>query len=352
MIVVRTCFIIAMLFLFLPYGVGCLLTSCRSNLFSWITGLATLFTLFELFGLTFHAILGSLTLMTFLWCGVCFAMAIAGLCKKNKRQKRKIEKKKTPHRWTGGEAVLFFAAVCFFLLQTFNTVFRIYYGNWDDHIYCAIATSSWYTDTVNRYSPVSGILKSAFYDRQYTIPNWPVFSAVLSVLTGLHPATVFRTLLPLVEVPASYGIAYLILKIFFRKDEDRRYALLALLYIEIFTVITAERAGDSSGEFWAVVNCWSGKALSASIALPIVLLFLFRIENVSNKLDRRDAWIGLCMSSWGSCLFSASLFFLIPVEIAVWGGCYLLRTKRWRDFWKLSIAGSVPIVFAAFTYVF
>lgn len=351
MTVVRVCIVFVAVFFLFPYGTGSLFTSNKSKLYSWIFGLCLCFFLYQLLYLFFHITLGSLTVMTFLWLATCVAITSVSLLKTQRFQRNVLSISTFIQSWGHWDTILFFAVVVFFLLQTFNTVFRTYYGNLDDHYYCAIATTSLSTNTVNRFSPISGLLKDAFFNINYTLPAWPTFSASLALLTGVHPAIIYRTLLPLVETPAAYGITYLILRSFFKEPKDRKYALLALLYVEIFTVVTASRGGGESSEFWFVVNGWSGKALSASIALPLVLLFLLRVENAEGTAARRDAWLGLILAGWSCCMFAATLFFLIPVELAIWGLCYLLRTKRWKDIGGFTIAAALPIAFAAFTYL-
>ena len=351
MTAIRVCVIFAAVFFLLPYRIGRLFVSYKNKSYPWIVGLCFCFLLYELLYLIFHVTLGSLKVMTYLWLVACIVVASIGFWRTYRRKAKRLSSSDTSQSWEHWETILLFAVVAFFLLQAFNTVFRTYYGNLDDHYYCAIATSSLSTDTVNRYSPISGLLRPSFYEIDYTLPAWPTFSASLALLTGVHPAIIYRTLLPLVETPAAYGITYLILRSFFKEPKDRKYALLALLYVEIFTVVTASRGGGESAEFWFVVNGWSGKALSASIALPLVLLFLLRVENAEDAVARRDAWLGLILASWSCCMFAATLFFLIPVELAVWGLCYLLRTKRWKDIGGFAIAAALPTAFAAFTYL-
>ena len=349
---IRVFLIFALFFFLLPLGVGSAITSCKSSLFSLIIGLCFCFTIYELLYIIFHKALLPLLSMTALWIFICAVFSLLGYRKLYLL--RTVEHSFFSHSalvWEWQSTILLFFVIFLLLLQLFNTIFRTYYGNLDDHYYCAIATSSWYTNTANRYSPISGLLKGAFFSKQYTLPAWPTFSASLALLTGVHPAIIYRTLLPLVETPAAYGITYLILRSFFKEPKDRKYALLALLYVEIFTVVTASRGGGESSEFWFVVNGWSGKALSASIALPLVLLFLLRVENAKDAAARRDAWLGLILASWSCCMFAATLFFLIPVELAIWGLCYLLQTKRWKDIGGFAIAAALPTAFAAFTYL-
>lgn len=90
------------------------------------------------------------------------------------------------------------------------------------------AVVSYYTDTADRYAPQHIVEKSPFYDVQHCLSAWPIYCAMLSVITKVHPAIVFRTLLPLLEIPTVYYIAYLLLRAFF--PQNRKKAELALIF--------------------------------------------------------------------------------------------------------------------------
>ena len=326
MIALRTCLTFALVFFVLPYGVGCLAMPREKSALPWIFGLGCSFAVYEALSLIFHLTLGSLRVMTALWC-VLYLLAASGGFYRRKRQVRE------PHGVALGlardERILLGIAVALVAAQTLLLVFSSYYGNWDDQTYCANAVTSWYTDTLNRYAPESGFPKPAFYDPQYVVPGWTSFCASLAVLTGAHPAIVYRTLLPLVELPAAYGILYLLAAHFFK--DKRKHALTALILVEVFVLLAAERAGaDAAPEWWLVINCWSGKALAANIVTPLVLWLVLQLEDAA-PAPRRALWITLAAVCWGCTLISATLYFVVPVELAFWGGFYLLRTKRWKE---------------------
>lgn len=108
------------------------------------------------------------------------------------------------------------------VVQMLNTLLNAYYGNWDDETYCGTAVVSYYTDTADRYAPQHIVEKSPFYDVQHCLAAWPIYCAMLSVITKVHPAIVFRTLLPLLEIPTVYYIAYLLLRAFSRKTGKKQ----------------------------------------------------------------------------------------------------------------------------------
>ena len=112
---------------------------------------------------------------------------------------------------------------------------------------------------------------------------------------------------------------------------------LGLIYSQLFVLITAEKLAISS-EWWLVVNCWSGKALAFNIITPLILWCLFNIEDSSTE-ERPSYWKLLFLVCFAACLIAASLFMIVPLELAIWGMFYLFRTKRWKDTWKFALCG-------------
>lgn len=342
---VWTGIVLLLVFLVIPFGMGNVLIRCKNLLLTMLGGLFSSFCVFEVLAIIFHAALGSLRVLTVLWCVICMAAALAGWWKAVRGQRPEFDKRA---EWTLVEKILLFIAAALIVLQTMNVVLRVYYGNWDDETYCGAAVTSWYTDTVDRYAPGLGVLQPAFMRTQYNLAAWPVYSSMLAVLTGIHPAIIFRTILPLFEIPMAYYIDYLVIRSFWK--EHRGKALLALVYFQIFTLLAAERTYGTSGEWWLVVNIWTGKALTASIMIPLILWLLIQMEEHQAE-ESRARQIGrvLLFVCWAGCLISGSLFFVIPVELALWGGLYLLRTRRWNMLPGFALCGALPLLCALIT---
>lgn len=344
--VIQTCITLALVFVIFPLGIGNAWVRSKSYLLTMIGGLFFSFCIFEILAIVFHATLGSLRLMTLLWCGICFGISVwgwYGYYKGKRPQKAQTE------RWTHKQKIVLFIEVVLIMLQTLNTAINTYYGNWDDETYCGTAVTSWYTDTVDRYGPNSGVLQPAFYNQKYNIASWPVYSAMLAVLTGIHPAVIFRTILPLFEIPMAYFIAYLLLRCFLARERGK--ALLGLVYYQLLTLLTAENMPQTSGEWWLVVNCWTGKALTAAIMTPLILWVLIQLERSKDDYEKqKEFWKILLVVSWASCFISASLFFVVPMELAIWGGLYLLRTKRWTESFRFIVCGGPTALCAILTF--
>lgn len=321
------CGMLALVLLVIPFGMGNTLIRSKSLTLTLLGGLFASFCVFEVLAVIFHVTLGSLRVMIALWMVICLAVALHGWWR-FRRGHRPV--RQSAEAWTRMQRLLLVLVVALVLIQTLNTVLNAYYGNWDDETYCGTAVVSWYTDTVDRYAPNTGVLQPAFYNLTYNLAAWPVYSSLLAVLTGLHPAILYRTILPLFELPLAYYIAYLLLRCFWKNNRGK--ALLALLYFELFTLLAAQYTPQNSGEWWMVVNCWTGKALTAAIMTPLVLWLVIQLEESRQDPARVGAlWRTLLFVCWAGCFISATLHFVIPVELALWGGLYLVRTRRWKD---------------------
>ena len=342
-----TCVILVLVLGVIPFGMGNALLGGKSLHLTMLCGLFASFCVFEALALPFHAALGSLRLMTVLWCVVCGVVALWGFWK----FRRGMRPQPSPaQRWTRTQKLLLAVAVALILVQVLNTFLNVYYGNWDDETYCGTAAASWYTDTVDRYAPNSGVLQPAFYNDKYNIAAWPVYSSMLAVLTGVHPVILFRTVLPLFEIPLAYYIAYLLLRCFW--PQGRGKALLGLVYYILFTLLAAENMPQTSGEWWLVVNSWTGKALTNAIMIPLVLWLLIRLDQCRQDPEaQRTLWRVLLPVCWASCFISASLFFVVPMELVLWGGFYLVRTRRWGDIPRF-VACGLPVGLCALVTLF
>lgn len=331
--------------LVLPFGMG--LALCRNGKVSmtYFGGLTAGWTLFELLALLFHRMLWSLRVMTVLWLLLCVVAAIVGYFR---GRKRLTPKDKAPGpAWTISQKLLLVLVLLVVAALTLNTVLRTYYGNWDDETYCSVAVTSWYTDTVYRGSTTAGTPVEAFSNIQYMIADWPVYSASLAVLSGLHPAIVYRTLMPLLLIPSSWWIGGATLQVIFRKDRTR--TLMAMVLFQLLFLAAAEKMNGTGIEWWMVVNSWSGKAVGGGVILPMILWMIVELYHEPDGTARRECWKILFLTSCAGCLIAASLFFIVPVELAAWGAVYLLFTRRYREMTKLGACMLPPLVCAAAT---
>lgn len=314
--------------LVLPFGIGLALVPLRSTAQAYLTGLCASWGLYEILALVFHCTLWPLHIMTVLWVVLCAATACFGFYRQRAVLRQLHRNRKTEKTIPRKEWLLVAFVMVLGLAQAFHVVFSTYYGNWDDSTYCAIATTSWYTDTANRYSPNTGTLGEILYGGKYVLAFWPVFSASLAQLTGVHPAIVFRTIMPLFEVCLAYGILYLLARFFFPGNREK--ALWTMVVATVVILVAADKMQGNCAEWWLTVNPWTGKAIASNIMVPMILWILFHLEEAEAQ-QRRFWWRSLFAACLASCMVAGTMFVLVPAELAIWGVFYLARTRRWKD---------------------
>lgn len=332
--------------LVLPFGTGLFLCCSRKWGTVYFCGLMATWTLFGLLAMLFHATLGSLRWMTGVWMSLCVSMAVIGYLRGKDRFPWHLSRGGKVH-WTAAQKLLLTLVLAIVAAQTLNTVFRTYYGNWDDETYCAVAVTSWSTDTVNRCSTTAGTLLQPFYNLKYVLASWPVYSAALAILSGLHPTVIYRTLLPLMEIPFFWWIGSAILATLFRKDRTR--TLMAMLMFQLLFLVSAEKMTGTGIEWWIAVNCWTGKAVGGGVILSLILWQVMELYEAEDATTRADCWKILLLSSCAACFVSASLFFVVPVQLALWGSVYILFTRRYRVAWGFGLCMLPPLICATLT---
>lgn len=338
--------IFPLVFLIIPLGIGLLLIPSNSKAQVFITGLCASWSLFEILAILFHCTQWPLHVMTLLWLCICVGVASVGYFRKQDAVVCWFQSFQCrQNRW---ELALWGVLIVLVIAQTLSTVLGAFYGNWDDSTYCSIATTSWYTDTANRYSPQTGEWGTVLYDGQYVLAAWPLLSASIAQLTGIHPAIIFRTLMPLIDVPLAYWILYLLARFFF--VEDRKKAVVTVIVAVVINLVTANQMGQNSAKWWLILNPWTGKAIASNIMVPMILWILFCMESVIGKPEHRNWWHTLFLACMASCFVAGTMFVLVPVELAIWGTLYLVRTRRWRDSLYFLVCGAFPLVCLLFVY--
>ena len=142
--IVRVCAVLLLALFVVPFGMGEAFINARDKRLVYFGGLFASLTVFEILMLIFHAAMGSLRVMTALWCLLCGAVAVYGWCKYG----RSVGKnglafvRASLKDWTRTEKLLLAVCLGLVVLQIANTVFNVTYKNWDDETYCANAVGA------------------------------------------------------------------------------------------------------------------------------------------------------------------------------------------------------------------
>lgn len=152
-------------------------------------------------------------------------------------------------------------------------VIKYSYINDDDAYYVATATTSVQTDTLFKYSAMTGSEeKYEQYLMRYRIGPFPLYYAIQSKILDIHPAIVAHFILPLIFIPTIYMIYWLFAKEFFK--DNKKLAVLFMIFV-CFLHIFSYYSGKNN-LILVLLRIWQGKAILANIIIPLILiLFLY-----------------------------------------------------------------------------
>lgn len=285
-------------------------------------------------------------------------------------------------------ALVSFLWVCFFallLLQLVQAV-RLAYGDGDDAYYVAVSAITENADTMYQKLPYTG--GTTKVDIRHGLAPFPVWIAFLSRVSGIRAVSVAHIAMPLMLIPMTYTIFYLLGKRLFGGRE--RQLPLFLIFAELLVLF-----GDYS--FYTVENFMlarsrQGKSALGSIILPMLFLLLFLLlerlgeqpgtrtggqpgarnggqpgarnggqPGARNGGPSRDKtkgqekhgaayWVLLCGTMTAGCLCSTMGAFLLCLLLAVTGLCAAVSYRQWRVLPPLALC-CVPCVCYALLYL-
>ena len=312
------------LLLFVPLGIGQLFYP-EKRLYSpavYIMGLFTAFAVYEIIGLVCALVFKtSLTLLTVLW---SIAMAVlCGLGWWNARKKRSglvLERLQLSHT-----ACVLLIFICLIIaVEAFRAVTG-FTDAWDDSDYMAQATTSLYTNTINQYEPQTGNAGELlnFSEPHHKVALWSILWASMTQLTGIHPAILMRTLLPVIIFPCAYGAVYLVLKELFNGDMEK--SLIGVFFLQVSYEIIS--AGGGMKQWWLILYSWYGKSVTANLISPILLFLFLCLWRETDRKKQRPLWVMTAITAWAGCLVAASAFLMVPFMLGVLGLAYLLLKR-------------------------
>ena len=194
----------------------------------------------------------------------------------------------------------------------------------DDSFYVATAVTTWSEHSMYVIDPYTGRLYSHFPWRYFTSP-FPVFVAAISQITGLHPAIMAHTILPILLIPLAYLLYWVFFgALFGEEDMERRSWFLLFLCLMVFFGAKSVYSMPAFLTF----RIWQGKAILASILIP----FAFTLGRVflNRNLGKKEIFL-LLLLSMGAALVSSMGVVLMPI---VYGVIFLPEAVRQK---KISV---------------
>ncbi|MBR1854664.1 MAG: hypothetical protein IJ794_16220 [Lachnospiraceae bacterium] len=236
-------------------------------------------------------------------------------------------------------------AVALLVLQLVQAV-RMTYADGDDAYYVAVSSITANAETMYQKLPYTG--GTTGLDIRHGLAPLPMWIAFLSKISGIKTVSVAHVAAPLVLIPMTYMIFYLLGRKLFA-GKERRIPLF-LIFTELLVLF-----GDNS--FYTVENFMiarsrQGKAALGSIVIPMlfVLLFLLLTRMQEQKGCGRTYWFLLVCVMITGCLCSTMGAVLCCLLLAVTGLCAAVCYRSFRVLFPLALC-CLPCVVCALLYL-
>ncbi|MGN0482397.1 MAG: DUF6077 domain-containing protein [Lachnospiraceae bacterium] len=218
----------------------------------------------------------------------------------------------------GKSGVVMWLVILLFLGQTGYGI-QTMHSDDDDAFYVATAETAVTTDSLMQFNPYTGEAYASFPSR-YVLSPFPLYMAVLSVAIGIKPVTLAHTIYPIWMLFLVYCMLYLLGTLLFQNKKTIGYFLIlagVILQYSGYSIYT-------QGAF-LFFRSWQGKAVLASLLLPAVLYYAFRL------LKKKEEWMDyvvLVLLMLSCCLVSSMGIMLGAIAMGLCGMVYLWETHR------------------------
>lgn len=212
------------------------------------------------------------------------------------------------------------AVIVLVLLQAF-VLFRYMHVDDDDAFFVAAATTAIEKNSIFGYSAYTGEPVDLLYNARYVCSPLPILWAAVSSLTNVHPAILMHTFLPVLLIPFAYMVYLLVgKKLFPEKPVSQWLFLFFLCVIHIFGNFSIYTSST-----FLLVRIWQGKAILASVILPMLLYFIIRtMKDYDSKAD----WIMLFLAMTAASLVSSMGIILAPILVGSYGIVYAAVKRK------------------------
>lgn len=200
------------------------------------------------------------------------------------------------------------------------------YADGDDAYYVAVSSITNNAETMYEKLPYTG--GTTEVDVRHGLAPFPIWIAFLARMTGLKAVGVAHTAMPLMLIPMTYVIFYLLAQELF--SDKRRKQLMFLIMAELLVLF-----GDYSFytvEHFMLARSRQGKAALGSVILPMLLWLLFVLFQRVKKGEKCGvAYWGLVVAvMFSGCLCSTLGAFLLCLFMGVAGLCAAVTYRKWR----------------------
>ena len=234
-----------------------------------------------------------------------------------------IVKKKRPSVET---ALYWVIAVGLILFQMYMAYTHEFFDG-DDAYYVAQSVIAEQTDVLYRILPYTGL--SSSLDIRHALASLPIWEAYLARVTGIHPAIIAHSVLPLILIPLTYLVYYRIgMRLF--KGAFRKTAVFLILVslLQIF--------GNTSiytNATFFLMRTWQGKSVLCNFVLLTAVWSLLRLWETGADGEQKGKkqagwWLLMAANNVTAAMATTMGAFLLGLFIAIAGLVMAVRQKR------------------------
>ena len=245
-----------------------------------------------------------------------------------------------------GEVLLLWGIFLLLLLFELDRALRLASFDGDDAYYVAQSVACVEQDSLYRVIPYTGFATEL--DMRHAMAIFPVWIAFLSRMSGVHPAILCHSILPLLLIPGAYVFYGLLFRELVEKneEEDKRLLPAFLILTALLQLFGAVSIYTPAAFFTA--RTWQGKAVLAGILLPAMLWLLFRAGK--RKEVNRDTALLLITLNITAALMSSMGIFLTALMLGAAGTFLGIYYRSPKLFIRLAVC-SLPCVVYAVLYL-
>lgn len=212
----------------------------------------------------------------------------------------------------------------------------------DDAYYVAQSVIAEQSDVLYRILPYTGLTTTV--DVRHALASLPIWEAYLARMTGIHPAIIAHSVLPLVLIPVTYLLYYLIGRRLFGR-ENRKLAVF-MIFVGVLQIFGNTSIYTNATFF--LMRTWQGKSILCNMVLLAVLWCLLNLwDTKAADGEKRESqagwWILLCAVNVVAAMATTMGAFLTGLLIAVTGLVMAVRDRRPAVLPKLA-ASCIPCI--------
>ena len=234
-----------------------------------------------------------------------------------------IVKRKRPSVET---ALYWVIAVGLILFQMYMAYTHEFFDG-DDAYYVAQSVIAEQSDVLYRILPYTGL--STSLDIRHALASLPIWEAYLARVTGIHPAIIAHSVLPLILIPLTYLVYYRIgMRLF--KGAFRKTAVFLILVslLQIF----GNTSIYTNATFFPM-RTWQGKSVLCNFVLLTAVWSLLRLWETGADGEQKGKkqagwWLLMAANNVTAAMATTMGAFLLGLFIAIAGLVMAVRQKR------------------------